>query len=224
MDETKVRNALESKSLVSIPGGSLLCVFGLTKVKGEYGEFALADYSTVINKKREMGKVKLPGSVLEQATLTPPCFLLYKGMKPTKAGRTCHVAASYCPTGLTMDNLERKGDELRRMPFAALDALISTQTLDGFKSGTLFLVKNPTRKAARRGGEESLFVEYETVIGDTDVKGNLMLPLRLETLVKQDDVVILWYGGMQPTEDGKSYHDVKVMDEAMAAAVLKCDK
>ena len=221
MDGKFIKSALEAKQLVSIPGGSLLCIFGLTKVTGEYGEFALADYSTTVNGKREMGRVKLPNSILTSCELSPPCFLLYKGMKPTKSGRTCHVASSYAPEGLTLHNMEQKGEELRRVPFAALDALMSAQTLDCFVPGTMFLVKNAVKKAARSGGEEALFVEFETVLGQSEVKGSLMLPTRLESVVRQDDAVILWYGGMQPTKDGKNYHDVKVLDVAMAAAVLK---
>ena len=144
-----------------------MSIHGLTKVKGEYGEFALAQYSTVSNGKREMGKVMIPNSVLENTRIVPPCFLLYKGMRPTKAGRLCHSASSYKPEGLTPDNLDERGDELRRMSFAALDALVSNQTLDSFEPGSVLLVKNASRKRLRKDDDEMLAVEYEAVLGES---------------------------------------------------------
>ena len=217
-----LKESLEARSLAAIPGGTLLCITSATRVKGEYGEFALANFSAVIGGKKEIGRVKIPSSVLENTLMSPPCFLLYKGMKPTKAGRTCHAASAYAPEGLTAENMEQKANELRKLSFAALDALVSSQTLDAFPTGTMFLVKNPTRKAARKGEVDRLLVDFETYVNDTEVKGTLLLPTRLESLVRQDDAVILWYGGMQQaTRDGNRYHDVKVMDEAMAEVVLQ---
>lgn len=221
LDPDTLKSMLEAKSLVNIPGGTLLSVTSATKTTGEYGVFALVQYSATINGKKEMGTVKIPNSILESTTLEPPCFLLYKGMKPTKAGRTCHAAVAYKPDGLTLENMEKKSSELRRLSFAALDSLISSQTLDAFVPGTMFLVKNPVRKSMRKESDDVIIVEFETVLGASDVKGTLILPLRLESLVKQDDAVILWYGGKQPMKDGKSYHDIKVLDEAMATAILK---
>ena len=221
MSGDDLRNALQCKSSVSFPAGTLLTVYGVTRVDGEYGEFALANYGAVIDGKRETGKVKLPNGVLEQTTLTPPCFLLYEGMKTTKSGRTCHAASSYRPEDLTAENVERKADELRRLPPAALDALISCQTLNAFAPGTMFLVRNPVRKTSKREGADALYVDFEAVVGDATVTGTLLLPCRLETQLRQDDAVVLWYGGMLPTKDGNNYHDVKVMDEAMTAAILK---
>ena len=217
-----LKESLEARALTTVPGGTLLAISSATRVQGEFGDFALANFSAVIGGKKEVGRVKIPNSILENTSMTPPCFLLYKGMKPTKAGRTCHSASAYVCDGLSAANLEEKAAELRKMSYAALDALMSAQTLDSFPAGTMFLTKNVVRKVLRKGEEERLMVEFETVMGSTDVKGTLLLPARLESQVKQDDAVILWYGGMKPsTRDGKLYHDIKVLDEAMATAIIK---
>ena len=104
-----------------------------------------------------------------------------------------------------MENIEEKAAELRKkMTFAALDALVSSQTLDSFPAGSLFLGRNPSRRCLRKGEDERLLVDFETVLGNAGIRGSLLLPLRLESQVKQDDAVILWYGGMQDgTRDGK---------------------
>ena len=194
---------MDSRSLGSILGSTLLTITGMTRVAGEYGEFALANFTAVLNGKLEVGRVRIPNSVLESTTVTPPCFLLYRGLKPTKSGRTCHSATAYRSEGLSVENIEEKAAELRKMTFAALDALVSSQTLDSFPAGTLFLVRNPSRRCLRKGEDERLLVEFETVLGNADIRGSLLLPLRLESQVKQDDAVILWYGGMQDgTRDG----------------------
>ena len=109
-----LKESLEARSLAAIPGGTLLCISSATRVKGEYGEFALANFSAVISGKKEIGRVKIPSSVLENTSMSPPCFLLYKGMRPTKAGRMCHSASAYAPEGLTVEKLS----------FAALAALV----------------------------------------------------------------------------------------------------
>ena len=217
-----LKESLEARSMVSIPGGTLLAISSMSRVSGEFGEFGLAQFTAEIGGKTEVGRVKVPSSILENSGMTPPCFLLYKGMKPTKAGRTCHSAAVWTCPGLSSENLETKAKELRKLSFASLDALMSSQTLDSFPVGTMFLVRNAKRKAMRKGEEERLLVEFETVVDASEVKGTLLLPLRLEAQVKQDDAVILWYGGMMPSaREGKMFHDVKVLDEAMAAAVLQ---
>ena len=77
---------MDSRSLGSIPGGTLLTITGMTRVAGEYGEFALANFTAVLNGKLEVGRVRIPSSVLESTTVAPPCFLLYRGLKSTKSG------------------------------------------------------------------------------------------------------------------------------------------
>ena len=101
--------------MAAIPGGTLLCISSATRVKGEYGEFALANFSAMMSGKKEIGRVKIPSSVLENTSMSPPCFLLYKGMQPTKAGMTCHSASAYAPDGLTAENMEQKAAELRKL-------------------------------------------------------------------------------------------------------------
>ena len=71
------------------------------------------------HRQMEVGHVKILGSILENSAMSPPLFLLYKAMKLTKAGRTCHLVSVWACDGLMVDNIKTKANDLRKMTYTA---------------------------------------------------------------------------------------------------------
>ena len=218
--DEELEKCMDSRNIQEYPKGTLFEVSGLERKTGEHGEYGVATCSSVVNGKRETGRVRLSANALAGFHATPPCLLLYCGTRQGRSGRTfVDVAVTKLPESAEYESMKEVADNWRKMSFAALRGLMQTQPLDNFPKNTVFVYKEPRKKLLRKGAtEDSLVVDFETTVNGEVQTGCLALPKRLEEMVVRHKAGILLWRGSKMSKDGRQYNDVVVLDVDSAEA------
>jgi hypothetical protein len=174
-------------------------------------KYGLAQYSvTLPDKTRESGRVRLTETVMKNAWLVAPCLLFYQGLKTGKNNFSYYdVSALKCTTG--KENLKKLADGFRAMSKQQMTACLTTQSLECFKAGTVFMFSDVKRKRLRKDKDETLTIKYETEVDGDMLQGTLVMPNRLEEKLKAEGCGALVYRGMKKTQLGYNFHDVVVL-------------
>ena len=210
---------MDSRNVQSYPKGTLFEVATVERKTGEHGEYGLMTCSTVVDGKRESGRVRLSANVMAGFHVEPPCLLLYCGTRPSRTGRQCVDAAiTKIPTGSGAVGIREVADNWRKVSFTALRAMMQTQPLDNVPKNTVFVYKDPRKKLLRKGAtEESLVVDFETTVNGEYQAGCLAIPRRLEDQVFRHNVgILLWRGMKTSQKDGRQFNNVVVLDQGSA--------
>ena len=214
---------MEIRNIQTYPKGTLFEVTTLEKRTGEHGDYGEATCSTVVNGKRETGRIRLSANAMAGFHADPPCLLLYCGTRQSRAGRLfVDTAVTKVPGDAEEVNLREVADNWRKMTFTALRSMMQTQPLENFPKNTVFIYKDPRKKFLRKGAtEESLVVNFETTVGGEYQSSDLSIPRRLEEQVfRQNLGVLLWRGQKTSPKDGRQFNDVVVLDMESAAAFV----
>jgi hypothetical protein len=227
MDKKKLSGMVTIKKLSDFSKGTLLEISDIEESEGVDKDgkpyrYGVATYATTLSdKSRDYGRVKLNDRVLRTAWLSAPCICLYQGTKASKenAGFTFYdVSALKVASGEA--NLQAVADSFRRMPKAAMIAALTTQSLEGFEEDTVFFVTDPKRRQLKKESQEVLTAKYETVIDGDEVEGVLILPNRLEERLKREGCGVVVYKGCKKTEKGHKYYDVVFL--AQTPTLIQC--
>ena len=206
---------MDSRNIQEYPKGTLFEVTAVEKKTGEHGEYGVACVSTVIGGKRETGKIRLSANAMAGFQAEPPCLLLYCGTRQGRSGRTfVDVAVMKLPESAKPESMKEVAENWRNMSFTALKGLMQIQPLDNFPKHTVFIYKDPRKRLLRKGAtEESLVVDFETMVRDEYLTGSLAIPKRLEDQVFRQNIgILLWRGPKTSPKDGRIYNDVVIMD------------
>ena len=212
---------MDSKNIQEYPKGTLFEVTALEKKTGEHGDYGIMTCSTVISGRRVTGKVRISNNAVAGFHAEPPCLLLYCGTRQGRSQRVfVDVAVTKLPTKSGSSSMKEVADNWRKMSFAALRSMMQTQPLDNFPKNTVFIYKDPRKKLLRKGAaEDSLVVDFETVVQDEYLTGSLAVPKRLEEeIFRQNIGVLLWRGTKISQKEGRTYNDVVVLDVNSADA------
>jgi hypothetical protein len=103
-------------------------------------------------------------------------------------------------------------NELRRLSPRNLVARMSTQQLDSFPDGTVFLFKNKQKRRLRLDNEPAMVVDYETVVEGESVEGTVIVPARIEKEIDANGGSgIMIFLGRRTSAVGRVYNDVRVV-------------
>ena len=201
------------KSLSDFPKGTLFEISSIeevTTVGEDKGKYGVAEYATTMpDKTRDSGRVRLTENVLKHAWLTPPCLMYYQGMKTGKNSRPFYdVSALKCTTGV--ENLKKLADGFRSMSKASMVACLTTQSLECFKANTIFVFSEVRKRKLRKDKEECLTLKYETEVDGEFLRGVLVVPMRFEEKLKNESCGVIVYRGMNTSANGRDYHDLIV--------------
>jgi hypothetical protein len=217
MDEKALGNVVNVKPLSEIPKFSILEISEIEEVEFNLSDgpvkCGIASYATTLpDKTREVGKVRLTETVMKSAWMVPPCICLYLGVKqvPNAPARKFHdVHALKVTSG--EENLQRVADGFRKMSKTEMISCLTMQSLDSFKPNTVFFFSEPRRHRLRKDKEDVMVVKYETESDGEFLEGNLVVPLRLESKLKAQGCGVLVYKGQITTKNNRKYNDVSVL-------------
>ena len=118
------------------------------------------------------------------------------------------------PESAKPESMKEVAENWRKMSFTALKGLMQIQPLDNFPKHTVFIYKDPRKRLLRKGvTEESLVVDFETMVRDEYLTRSLAILKRLEEQVFRQNIgILLWRGPKTSPKDGRVYNDVVIMD------------
>jgi hypothetical protein len=220
---TTERDALlKPHGLTSLPRDSLLEVSAVERVSGEHGPYATLTYAmTDAEGKRKEGRVNVSTTVAANPMLEAPCLCLYRGEKTSRNGRSFYdVVIAKASSDLDKEGLRRWAAELRKMSPRAMLARLSTQMLEQFGDGTVFIFKNKHKRKLRHDNEPALVVDYETEVDGESVEGTVIVPARLE---KDIDAAggsgVMIFLGRRTSAIGRVYNDIRVVSTELLATM-----
>lgn len=219
MNSSERSKLLSVKGLSDMPKGVLLEISDIVTVESEHGKYGVAEYATTLaDKTRQHGKVRLSENVMAVAALVPPCIALYQGMKTSaSSGRTFHDVAAVKSNERTM---KEQAENMRKLSKAALLATMTTQTLDDFEAGTVFIFKDVKKRRLRKDFEEAVMVSYETKTAEGEfVNGVVVVPQRIESDLRRHGSGIMIYHGKKTSQTGRLYNDIVVVGEDLVGSI-----
>jgi hypothetical protein len=145
--------------------------------------------------------------------LEAPCLCLYRGEKTSRNGRSFYdVLVTRARPSADREELRRMADELRRLSPRNLVGRMSTQQLDSFPDGTVFVFKNKQRRRLRQDNEPAMVVDYETVVEGETVEGTVIVPARIERDIDANGGAgVMIFLGRRTSAAGRVYNDVRVI-------------
>ena len=209
------------KNLGSFEKGTILEIRSIKEIEGEQGKYGVAVYATtLLDGKRQAGKVRLTETAMNNPSMVAPCFALYNGMKSSKNGKLFHDVSAVKFGSSDMEQMRKLGDNFRKMNKLTLLAHMSTQTLDSFKPNTVFMFKDVKKRKVRKDHEDAVTVAFETEVDGEKVEGTLIVPARIEAELRATGAGLLLYRGHKVSQaSGRSYADVEIINDDLLQAL-----
>ena len=111
-------------------------------------------------------------------------------------------------------------DRLRALGSIGVKAVMSGVPLNNFEVNTMFVFSNPRSQSMGKDRKDTLVVDFETDNNDQRASGKLLLPTRLEEECKNTGSGILLYRALRVSQEGRTYHDVIVVNHDTAKSLV----